>query len=248
MVQPMSWWQRVSSVFRPGTAGPAGDFTLSTGAVTPEQAAHPAPPRAAEPPPHALAPWWRRPNRQAQAREIALRMNELAAAMQRHFEQQDQRAAELSASLDRVGGTLAQLAETQRTQTEYLNRIAEHAEAAGKNAAAVGATISRLPESLLAQAEAVRSVARHMEIAQESDTQLMHSLQHFGRAVDTLGSSSTAQVEVLQHLNAAQREQHDAFATLVREQSRRFLIIVVIIGVLAAASIAALLLTLAWRA
>jgi hypothetical protein len=104
-----------------------------------------------------------------------------------------------------------------------------------------------MPESLLSQAEAIRTVARSLELAQEADTQLMHSLQQFGRAVDTLGSSGTAQVDILQRLNAAQREQHQAFTALVREQGRRFLAVFVVAAVLAVAALAALVATLAQR-
>jgi acetyl-CoA acetyltransferase len=120
-------------------------------------------------------------------------------------------------------------------------------EAAGKSTAALNAALGRMPESLASQAEAIRTVARQMEISHESDNQLMHSLQQFGRAVDTLGSSGTAQVEVLQRLNAAQRDQHEALSGLVREQSRRFLVILAITAVLALAVLGALVAAFALR-
>lgn len=246
MAAQVSFWQRVGSLFRtdsgmdrgrqPGALESSGRLESSGAGPLNHSGNHPE-------------PFWRRPAaRSAQARETALRVVELAEAMQQHFRQQDQRAAELAGSLDRVGGTLEQLAAAQRAHGEYLRSIAEHTDSAGKNAAALTATLGRVPESLLAQAEAIRTVARHLEIAQESDTQLMHSLQQFGRAVDTLGSSGTAQVEVLQRLHAAQREQQSAMTALVREQTRRYLIVLVITGVLALGALAALitLLVLRW--
>jgi len=248
MAATVSFWQRVSSILRPGVmpmahtdgngrtvivAG-ADDAVLSravsadvTGGVQ-------------------AAPWWRRRQmRQAQTRAASLRVIALADALQQHFQQQDQRAAELGQALQRVGGTLEQLAATQHAQGQCLQTIAAHSEAAGKQAAALTDTLRRVPDSLLAQAEALRTVARHLDISQESDTQLMHSLQHFGQAVGTLSSAGTAQVETLQHLHAAQREQHEAFSALVREQSRRFMLMLFVAGLLALAGLAGLGITLA---
>ena len=232
MAEPISFWRRVGNLFRPG-----GDATDGNGAGESSGAITAAAPAQA-------AGWLRRPAKAAQAREVALHVAELADAMQQYFRQQDQRAAELAGSLNRVGGVLEQLAESQRSHGDYLRTIAEQTESAGKNAAALTATVSRVPESLLAQADAIRTVARQLEISQEADTQLMHSLQQFGRAVDTLGSSGTAQVEVLQRLNHAQQQQHEAFSALVREQSRRFTVVFAVAAglvVLAVGALAAVL-------
>ena len=243
MAGPTSFWQRMTHLFRSETA--------AVGAAAPP---------VLEPPPEATgtagpvhmgddragAVWWR-PVRRPPAGELSTRVIELVESMQQHFRQQDQRAAEMTGALDRVGGILEQLADTQRTQGETLRAIEEHSESAGRNAAALTSTLSRVPDSLLAQAEAIRTVARQLDLAQEADNQLMHSLQQFGRAIDTLGSSGTAQVEILQRLNAAQQLQHEAVAALVRDQGRRFLVVVIITGVLALAALAALIVTLALR-
>ncbi len=242
----VSFWQRLGSLFRSEAASSGGDGATTFLEPRPEHVGggvSPVRPGAGAP----AATWWRRSSKGVQAREAALRVVELAHSLQQHFEQQDRRAAELAGSLNRVGGTLEQLAETQRAEGDYLRSIAEHAEAAGKNAAALTAALGRMPESLLSQAEAIRTVARSLELSQEADMQLMHSLQQFGRAVDTLGSSGTAQVDILQRLNAAQQEQHQAFTALVREQGRRFLAVFVVAAVLAVAALAVLIATLAHR-
>lgn len=245
MAAQFSFWQRVGSLFRSDTGLDRG---RPTGAIESRGRLESTISGPRDHGGNHPEPFWRRhAARSAQARETALRVVELAEAMQQHFRQQDQRAAELAGSLDRVGSTLEQLAAAQRAHGDYLRSIAEHTESAGKNATALTATLSRVPESLLAQAEAIRTVARHLEIAQEADTQLMHSLQQFGRAVDTLGSSGTAQVEVLQRLNAAQHEQQAAMTALVREQSRRYLLVLIITGVLAVGALAALITLVALR-
>jgi len=244
MATQSSCWQRVGNLIRPDDPN-ATDVPPMPPLATSTATVEPAAPRALTVVDAAATPWWRRRQvRQAQSQEMALRVYELAGAMQQHFRQQDQRAVELAGSLDRVGGILEQLASSQKAQGDYLRTIAERTDVASKHAAALTETLSRMPDSLMTQAEAIRTVARQLEVSQESDTQLMHSLQQFGRAVDTLGESGTAQVQVLHKLNTAQREQHEALTTLVREQSRRFVVVLAIASVVAVAGLAALGVTL----
>jgi len=235
-----SFWQRVARLVGGKNMSPPDD--AQSAAPSRELAVADAPP--------AGVPWWRRRQvRQMHVREVSRRIVQLADGLEAYFRQQDERATELTAALQQVGGILQQLAEAQRQQGDSLRTIAQHAEAGARHAAALTETLGRLPDSLVTQAEAVRAVARQLEVAQESDTQLMHSLQQFGRAVDTLGSAGTSQVEVLQRLNAAQQEQHAALMTLVREQSRRFLLILFVGTILAVAGLGALgaALFLQWR-
>ena len=85
---------------------------------------------------------------------------------------------------------------------------------------------------------------RQIEVSQEADTQLMHSLQHLGQAVDTLNSSSAAQVQTLERLDAAEREQQAALTELVRAQSKRFMIITIVVSTLGLGALAAMAITL----
>ncbi len=244
MAGPVSFWQRVNNLLHP--AASTGDDGLTPRDEGEVEDAALASRAAGSGAPRPIFGWWRR-TPSPQVREVSLRVVELAHSLQQHFEQQDRRSAEVANSLNRVGGTLEQLAESQRNHGEFLRAIAEHTEAAGKNAAALTTTLGRVPESLLVQAEAIRTVARSLEVSQEADTQLMHSLQQFGKAVDTLGSSGAAQVDILQRLTAAQQAQHEAFAALAREQSRRFLVVVVVTAVLALAALAAVVAMLVMR-
>ena len=244
MAKQSSFWQRMGHMFgSEDSDAPPPDARREASAVATDEAPSGAASGSLElVAGDAAVPWWRRRQaRQAQTREMSFRMLELAGALQQHFRQQDQHAVELAGSLDQLGGILEQLADAQRSQGECLRSIAENTKAADQRAAALTETLGRVPDSLVSQAEAIRTVARQLEVSQESDTQLMHSLQHFGQAVDTLGSSGTAQVEVLQQLNAAQREQHDSLTMLVRQQGRRFVLVVILAGILAIASLAALI-------
>jgi len=232
-----SIWKRIGSLFTSETAAvPAADgdgpVTVTAQAVKPSEGHLELSGGSGN------GRWWQRwPNRKAASGELAMRFVELSAAMQEHFRRQDERAAELAGALDRVGRVLEQLAQTQQSQGECLRTIAEHAAAAGKNTASLADALGRIPESLLTQAEAIRTVAMQLDLAQETDTQLLHSLQQFGRAIDALGSSGGAQVAALQNLSAAQREQQAAFSNLVRVQTRRYAIVLVVVGALGIATL-----------
>ncbi len=229
MAEQSSIWQRVSSMWRAESATdrPGGGAAL----LDPDTA------RGDRLRMTSGRPWWRR---SAERQEAALQAARLAESLQEHFRRQDERAVQVVRSLERVGGMLEQLAETQRTQGECLRAIADHTHAAGQSAAALNATVGRVPEALAAQAEAIRTVARQLEVSQEADTQLMLSLQQFGRAVDTLGTSGTAQVEALQRLAAAQASAQSALAGLVQEQNRRFTILFSVAVVVAVVALAGL--------
>lgn len=185
--------------------------------------------------------WWRRwQPRHPGSGDLALRMVQLADAMERHFRQQDTRARELAGSLDRVGSVLEQLADTQRAQGESLKRIADQADAASRHTANMSDTLARIPDSLLTQAEAIRAVAMQLDLAQDTDLRLRESLQQFGQAVGTLGTTGREQTLALRDLNSFQREQHDALTQLVHVQSRRFLLVLGTMGGLAAAALVTL--------
>lgn len=242
MANADSIWQRMGNLFRAEDSGPRPDSDSTTATMEPTHGpvtkAVPTLPASSD---WSNVPWWRRRSvRQAQSREMALRMFELAGAMQQHFRRQDERARELSGALQHLGGVVEQMASFQQSQTESLKTVADQSTTANKHAAKLADQLSRVPDSLVTQADAIRAVARHLEISQEADTQLMHSLQQFGRAVDTLGSSGSAQVEVLQTLNNSQREQHDALTALVREQGRRFIWVMVLAALAVALGIGAL--------
>ncbi len=251
MAEAIPFWQRVGRLFRSGSGngppratGEAGrSSAVASSTATLERSGALQQRSVLGAPPESI-PWWRPQARRARAEAAGQRVAELALALEEHFRKQDDRAAALANSLDRVGSTLAQLADSQRLQGELLKCIAEHTDSAAKSAAGVVSTLAHVPESLNAQAEAIRGVARQLEIGQESDNQLMHSLQQFGRAVDTLGTSGTAQVEALQRLSTAQQHQNEAFAKLVTEQSRRYVAVVIGTSVLAVAAIAVAVITL----
>lgn len=262
-----SFWKRVSHFFGVGTAEAHptngnghgnGNGNGHEAATPPESAIEVATPptedRAPEPAHESgewprssssLLRWGRREPSLSQLREGYQHLVDLMDTMRRHFERQDQRADQMTRSMDQLAGILGRLAESQQAQGECVRTIAAHVDAAGQHAAALSETLSHLPASMQVQAQACQSMLRQMEIAQETDTQLGHSLQRLGHAVESLQASSTAQVETLQQIHSAERGQKDALMALVHEQNRKFFWTMTVAAVLGLGALAAMGVTLA---
>jgi chromosome segregation ATPase len=187
-----------------------------------------------------LLPWVRRRKSIEQLREGYERVLELMDAMSRHFEKQDQRAAELSAGVLRVAQTLEQLADAQRTQSQHMASIAGRVDDAVKQSASLATMLREMPPSLQAQAEAVRGVARQMQTATAIDEQLLTSLRQLSEATDSLRASGTAQVETLRQLHDSGRQQQQSLRASVQSQTRLLFIITIIVAVLGLGIVGAL--------
>lgn len=192
--------------------------------------------------PNFIAPWTRRSASLDQLRDGYDRVVRMMDAMSQHFERHDRRAEQMTESVIRMAGTLEKLAESQRLQGEFIQTIAKGVDAAGRTTGALSNTLGQLPATLTAQAEAMRAVARQMETSQQTESQLVHSVQRFGLAVDTLRESGAVQVETLQRLHAGDHEQREALKGFIREQSRRFIWVIAIAATLGLLTVA----TLAW--
>jgi len=168
------------------------------------------------------------------------RMAEMIETLRDHYRQQDERAARVEQQTERISGILQQLADDGHRQQEHVRAMADNVSLASRHTAAMSETLSLLPPLLQAEADAVRSMVRRMDVAQETDTQLMHSLQKLGQAVETLQAAGAAQVQTLERLNAAEREQRQALTMLVREQTRRFLLIMLVAAILGVGALAVL--------
>jgi chromosome segregation ATPase len=220
-----SWWQRLRDAVS-GNRTHVDDPSASDGESAPSR--------------------WslsRRPSRADQQQRYQ-QVLELMDAMRGHFDRQSEHARQLTESVQHVGSVLEQLAAAQRDQGEHIRSMAGRVEAASAHAAKLSETLHQMPGSLHAQTEALRAMSRQLDIGQEADHRVADSLQQLGRAVETLHTSATTQVETLRQLNAREQEQQVALSAVVREQGRRFLIISVIAGVVVLAALAALVIAL----
>ena len=248
----VSFWKRVGDVFRAGGVG--GRDSNGNGRVPGAEAAgasrdgdpdESGSPPSETPPRTTLLPWLRRQPGTPHLPEAQQRLVTLMDSMQEHFEKQDERAEQLNGSVDRVANGLEQLAEAQRGTGERIHSISQQVDVAGKYTATLSDALCQMPATMQAEAEAIRSVAQQLEVAHEADTQLMHSLQQFGHAVDSLRQSGTAQVETLERLHAAERGQRETLTDLIRAQGRRFLVVMIVTAALGLGALVVLAVTLA---
>jgi chromosome segregation ATPase len=179
-----------------------------------------------------LLPWVRRRQAIERLDERYQRVIELIDAMRGHFDAQDRRAAEVSAGLERMGGTLDRLADTQQAQCEGIASIATRVDDAARSSAGLVTMLAEMPASLQAQAEAVHAVARQMEATRAADAEMTVSLNQFGQAAESLRSAGTAQVESLQRLHVSSQGQKESLRAFVRQQRRLLMVITVVVIVL----------------
>jgi chromosome segregation ATPase len=169
------------------------------------------------------------------SRDGLQRLGTLLDSMQDHFDSQDRRAEALTQSVDKVASMLEQMNASQREQTEYMRELA-----AQNDTAAMNDALTRMPASLDSQSEAVRALAQQIEISQESDHRVSHSLRQLGSAVDRVRTASESQLDVFKQLQSREDTQHENLKDLLKEQSRRFLIIISVTAVLALGALGAL--------
>lgn len=242
MSSGISFWKRVGNAFRASDDRDNGDGNGVTQEIEPADRARETGGNTGSGASSvsSLLPWVRRQNSLKRLDERYQRVLELMDAMRVHFEQQDRRAEELTAGVDRVGRTLEQLAGTQRAQSECVASIAARVNDAAKYSAGLSTTLRQMPASLQAQAEAVRTVAREMEAARMVDAQLVRSLQQFSQAADSLGDAGTAQTEALRRLHEAGEHQKESLQLFMRQQTRLLLVITVIVAVLGLGAVVSL--------
>lgn len=174
------------------------------------------------------------------------RLGGLLDSMQVHFDSQDRRAEQLTESVDRVADMLEQMNASQRVQAEYLKELATRSEAG--MSVGLSDALSRMPSSLDKQSEAVRALSHQIEISQESDHRVAHSLHQLGSAVGRMSNTSDSHVQLLQSLQAREEIQRDDLKSLLKEQNRRFVIIIsvtaaVVLSALGAMAVALFLVT-----
>lgn len=235
-----SIFQRISDLFRGDhNGGPRANGSGDSGVFSAPPASDDSAPRSGS----SLLRWGR--SGVPSSRDRAARVEQVLDALEQHFRQQDRRSEELSSSVHRVASILEQLGDAQRTQGEFVRAIASHVDVTNQQAAKISSTLAQMPTAFQNQADAMRSVARQLEKSQATDAALADSLGRFGGAVDGLNDSSRAQVDALRRLQTDDREHMQAITNVLREQSRRLVVLITVAAVLGVGALAAVATTLA---
>lgn len=229
MSTQVSFWKRLSSVFRtemPSSRGGDGPLLGAVGAPDGED--------------RPLMRWLRGSGRSSR-RE---RANAMMHLLEQHLQQQDQRAAQLSASVDRVAGMLEQIANSQRSQTDVLRTIADQVERSSGHAAAAAQSISQIPASMKAQADALHIVIDEMQQNRTQGSELVQSLRRVGDVVEGVQTVTAAQSETLRRMHDGNEQHREAVSKLVRDQSGRISLVFTVAALLGFVAITALAVTL----
>lgn len=165
-------------------------------------------------------------------RENYKRVTDLMDSLEQHFTRQDDRAAHLIQAVDRVGNVLEQIANEQAEQRASLQTLARQVDGADSMLGQLNGSLRRLPDALRTQAEAVQAISHQVEIAQEADHRVAHALLELGQSVDTLGTSSTTQAEILRDIGQRGADQQ-RWLENVSQQGRKLVLVLVIALVLA---------------
>ena len=174
------------------------------------------------------------------------RVIELVDSIQKHQQQQDARAVEISSSLSTMAATLNAIDTTGKDQAEKLASIATELHVGNERSARWENALSEFPRVADAQREALSAVARQMEAVGQRDDQMSQSLESFQEAVTSLGDATTASGVAFSNLQMSTLENQERTTTLMKEQNKRFMMLFVVTLVLAGVAIAAGLIVL-WK-
>lgn len=230
MSAQVSFWKRLSSVFRP-------EFPTSRGGMD-GAILNSASDRTADD--RSLLRWLRGDGRSSK-RE---RANAVMHLLEQHLQQQDQRAAQLSASVDRVAGMLEQIAIAQRGQTEVLRTIADQVERSSGHASSTAQSLSQLPGTMKAQADALQVVIGEMQQNRAQGGEFVKTLRGYGDAVEGVRTATTSQADTLRRMHEAQEKNREAVTRLVRDQSGRVSLVFTVAALLGFAALTGLAVTL----
>ncbi|MCA9242424.1 MAG: hypothetical protein KDA32_00605 [Phycisphaerales bacterium] len=208
-----SFWQRIGGVFRPANGKQGNGHNIENGKSA--NGGHEV----------AQANITRRPPSVNELREGYDRVVTLMDTMRDHFDKQDQRANKLVTSVERIAGTLEQLAKAQDKQNESISAIASQVDSAQRFNSSVSSALMELPTSLQAQADTVRAMGRQFEASQQS-------LRGLNDAVESLRLANVAQVESLRKLTADSGDQQESLRTMLKAQDRRFTVGAIVAGVI----------------
>lgn len=226
MATQSSFWKRLSNVFRQDFPADQTDAALLNRSEN----------SSGE---YSVLRWLRGDGRSSR-QESRERANLVMQLVEQHLQQQDQRAAQLSASVDRVAGMLEQIAIAQRGQTEVLRVIADQVERSSGHAANAAQSLSQLPTSMQSQAEALRVVVDEMRQNRAQGGELLQNLRKFGDAVEGVHHAATAQSETLHRMHESQEQHREVVSRMVRDQGGRVSIVFTVAALLGFAALTGL--------
>jgi hypothetical protein len=146
---------------------------------------------------------------------------DLAESIQKHLEQQGQRAERMAHSLDRLAAILEHMPEASQTHADLLSSINELMETDTASAERALELLSQIPQVADAQRETMVSIGRQLDVLREGGERGTDTLADLQAAVLKLGEVTETSSAALKHMHADSVTREERLADLIREQTSR---------------------------
>ncbi len=152
------------------------------------------------------------------------RVVNIVESVQKHLEQQGERAESMAGSLTRLAESLEHLPDTSKTQLEHLTRINHQMGVDGACVKRVEENLSQLPRLADAQRETMVSIGRQLDLSRQANDRVAATLDGFQQAVTLLSEATGTSTKVLQDIRWDASAREERVAAILREQTRRLTI------------------------
>jgi hypothetical protein len=166
------------------------------------------------------------------------RVVNIVESVQKHLEQQGERAESMAGSLTRLAESLDHMPETSKTQLELLSTMNHQMGVDGACVKRVEENLSQLPRLADAQRETMVSIGRQLDLSRQTNDRVATTLDGFQQAVTLLGEATGASAKALQDMRSDASSREERVATILQEQTRRFTIFAAVaVGLLLVAGV-----------
>ena len=185
-----------------------------------------------------LSRWAKKDQAIKQLQEGYERVSGLIEDVHNHLVTQGERGDRVCESLEQIAKSVTDLPTVTRQQSQRLETIGTQIETTNLRTQQLAESVQEVPKIIRMQSDSLSGIARQLEMAQEQGVLANQTMDKLCGAIQTLNDSNNAQVKALWTMNTTAGEQNDLLTHLVRRQSRLFVVLIVICGLMAAGSIA----------
>lgn len=168
-------------------------------------------------------------------------LSDLVSAVHKHLKSQDEQSAQIAGAVSQLAETVSRLPDAVSGQSEHLSAITEQLESVNARAARWDDTISQIPSLADAQRQTLQAICERIDTSQETQAQVIKSMDGFRDAVGSLSETSTASNRSIKEMQDSAQVRDERLMSLIAEQNRRFnrlFVVTIVLVVMAAASAA----------
>ena len=147
-----------------------------------------------------------------------LKVVELMESLQKHMEGQDRRGSAMVDSLDGIAGSMSQLSEAARQQTETLSGIASQLQTGNDRARRLEESFAEFPALAEAQRATLATLGEQVAAGRRADERIGESLETVGGALAALDKSTTASSRALLRVQESSAHSQELIGELIQKQ------------------------------